>query len=302
MTQNKNSQTEVKNQKERPLEKWAKKIDWQRRIKAVCKPCWEIKYCPYGVLIEDFPLHTDTSKSCRIYGHDCPVFYVAEPFTETKSLRNISRKIPMVTRFRVLKRENQICSACGQSIRDGEYEFDHIIPWSKGGSSDEHNVTLLCEECNRKKGKQFEDRHLVTSISEHQASPIKVSMISFLLDYVSFAHRIFNEKGRVLEAADVCKQRGGTEIDEFDQGVTDVIADINRLFRANDSGPIKQKTFHAIQYRWGFSDSKIHKILETANKYAVSTDELLFAEQWLINLLGWRLELTETNKKKWLSL
>ena len=22
----------------------------------VCKPCWEIKYCPYGPLVEDFPL------------------------------------------------------------------------------------------------------------------------------------------------------------------------------------------------------------------------------------------------------
>ena len=22
----------------------------------VCKPCWELKYCPYGPLVEDFPL------------------------------------------------------------------------------------------------------------------------------------------------------------------------------------------------------------------------------------------------------
>lgn len=22
----------------------------------VCKPCWELKYCPYGVLVEEFPL------------------------------------------------------------------------------------------------------------------------------------------------------------------------------------------------------------------------------------------------------
>jgi hypothetical protein len=21
-----------------------------------CKPCWELKYCPYGPLVEDFPL------------------------------------------------------------------------------------------------------------------------------------------------------------------------------------------------------------------------------------------------------
>ena len=22
----------------------------------ICKPCWELKYCPYGPLVEDFPL------------------------------------------------------------------------------------------------------------------------------------------------------------------------------------------------------------------------------------------------------
>jgi len=25
-------------------------------LKSVCKPCWELKYCPYGPLVEDFPL------------------------------------------------------------------------------------------------------------------------------------------------------------------------------------------------------------------------------------------------------
>jgi len=29
--------------------------DWATRTKNVCKPCWELKYCPYGYLIEQFP-------------------------------------------------------------------------------------------------------------------------------------------------------------------------------------------------------------------------------------------------------
>jgi hypothetical protein len=30
--------------------------DWRERKRRVCKPCWEIKYCPYGPLVEQSPL------------------------------------------------------------------------------------------------------------------------------------------------------------------------------------------------------------------------------------------------------
>src|SRR5438309_2343790 len=33
---------------------------WFRRTREVCKPCWELKYCPYGPLVEDFPLPPPT--------------------------------------------------------------------------------------------------------------------------------------------------------------------------------------------------------------------------------------------------
>src|SRR5204863_5005937 len=105
--------------------------EWNRRTKNVCKPCWELKYCPYGPLVEMFPIlpptredaidhneflkkqladgaydkqrtkmftkqvrdfdpknyptkHNpkDLEKSCSVFGHICPVFFVNEPFTE----------------------------------------------------------------------------------------------------------------------------------------------------------------------------------------------------------------------------
>ena len=136
-----------------PIQVWGEKINWRQRVKAVCKPCWELKYCPYGPLVELFPAkEMQDDKSCRIFGHDCPVFYTAEPLTETKELRNISRSIPRTVQFRVLKRDNQICSNCGKSVLDKDVEFDHIIPVIAGGSSTERNVQLLCESCNRSKG------------------------------------------------------------------------------------------------------------------------------------------------------
>jgi len=29
---------------------------WKRASQRACKPCWELKYCPYGPLVEQFPL------------------------------------------------------------------------------------------------------------------------------------------------------------------------------------------------------------------------------------------------------
>lgn len=29
---------------------------WKAASTRVCKPCWELKYCPYGPIVEDFPL------------------------------------------------------------------------------------------------------------------------------------------------------------------------------------------------------------------------------------------------------
>lgn len=104
------------------------------------KPCGVLLWCPYGPLVEDFPLHPDASKyaeehgkfvrwdpasqgrrpdgsqfsgcwvecgptdegampdidfgfehvdepwACTIFGHDCPAFYVAEPFVDPEAI------------------------------------------------------------------------------------------------------------------------------------------------------------------------------------------------------------------------
>lgn len=47
----------------------------------VDKPCHKLHYCPYGPLVEDFPLEYG-DQSCDVFGHDCPVFYVAEGFVD----------------------------------------------------------------------------------------------------------------------------------------------------------------------------------------------------------------------------
>jgi hypothetical protein len=173
---------------------------WTKRTESVCKPCWELKYCPYGSLVEDFPLpppckqealeHNEFLKeqlaknaydeerrklieemvntfnpndypervdenelymSCLIFGHLCPVFFVNEPFTETSDVRRIGRYIPPKMKMKIARRDNYTCQICGKNLKDDDLEFDHLIPISLGGSSEEHNIRLVCFECNRKK-------------------------------------------------------------------------------------------------------------------------------------------------------
>ena len=183
--------------------------DWEKRTKNICKPCWELKYCPYGPLVEDFPLlpptrseaiehneflkeqlakkaydpqrtkifkkevanfnpkeypekHNpkDIEKSCSVFGHLCPVFFANEPFTETREKRKTGRNIPRPIMLRVVRRDNNQCQLCGRVLRDDEIEFDHIIPISKGGSTEEHNLRVTCIDCNRSR-KNKKDKQLL---------------------------------------------------------------------------------------------------------------------------------------------
>jgi 5-methylcytosine-specific restriction endonuclease McrA len=180
--------------------------DWESRTERTCKPCWEIKYCPYGPLVEEFPLlpvtldvalpHHEYLKkclaenilgdgrpldedrkayfqqsvstfnpedypteipqilkdaACRVFGHVCPVFFVAEPLTETKKRRTQSRYLTHEVMLKVVRRDGQICQICHQPVPDDQVEFDHIIPFSKGGPTTADNLRLVHEACNGEK-------------------------------------------------------------------------------------------------------------------------------------------------------
>jgi hypothetical protein len=93
---------------------------------------------------------------CNIFGHICPVFFAAEAITETSTERRRGRYIPFEVKMRVVRRDNYTCQHCGKHLLDDEVEFDHKIPISKGGSSEEHNVRLTCFDCNRDKSNKIE--------------------------------------------------------------------------------------------------------------------------------------------------
>ena len=66
----------------------------------------------------------------------------------TPSKQKRSRTISQATKDKVWNRDGGKCVQCGSNEK---LEFDHIIPFSKGGSNTYRNIQLLCEECNRSK-------------------------------------------------------------------------------------------------------------------------------------------------------
>jgi len=63
-------------------------------------------------------------------------------------LQGKTRFIPKKVKEEVLARDNWQCVMCGK--KEG-LQFDHIIPYSKGGSNTSENLQILCASCNRKK-------------------------------------------------------------------------------------------------------------------------------------------------------
>jgi 5-methylcytosine-specific restriction endonuclease McrA len=58
--------------------------------------------------------------------------------------------IPRSVRNAAWIRDQGRCVECGSKDK---LEFDHIIPVAVGGGNTERNIQLLCESCNRRKGK-----------------------------------------------------------------------------------------------------------------------------------------------------
>lgn len=63
----------------------------------------------------------------------------------------VSRHIPEAVKRAVWNRDGGQCVLCGAFGRGACLEFDHIIPFSRGGSNSESNLRILCRPCNSDK-------------------------------------------------------------------------------------------------------------------------------------------------------
>lgn len=95
--------------------------------------------------------------------NDLEESHIDEPKRETNTKetkrRRTSRNISERMRFRILVRDGFTCQSCGASplkSRGVELHVDHIIPWSKGGETEDENLETKCSKCNLGKGNAFD--------------------------------------------------------------------------------------------------------------------------------------------------
>ncbi|MFM5507348.1 HNH endonuclease [Aeromonas veronii] len=60
--------------------------------------------------------------------------------------------MPRAAQREVWQRDGGKCVECSSNAK---LCFDHIVPFSKGGSNSVRNLQLLCERCNLSKGNRL---------------------------------------------------------------------------------------------------------------------------------------------------
>ncbi|HYD50713.1 MAG TPA: HNH endonuclease [Terriglobales bacterium] len=81
-----------------------------------------------------------------------------EQVSNFEAIENVSsdlrsrRAIPDDVKILVWSRDGGTCVRCSSST---ELHFDHIIPFSRGGSDTAENIQLLCRSCNLAKGSRL---------------------------------------------------------------------------------------------------------------------------------------------------
>lgn len=115
-----------------------------------CTQKWPYDACPGNVFLgnDDNPLDF-----YRVVGAELTVELMCRRCAQKRKLLDgesaeRSRRISQRVKDEVWRRDGGQCVQC-ESRKNIEY--DHIIPFSKGGSNTARNVQILCESCNRKK-------------------------------------------------------------------------------------------------------------------------------------------------------
>lgn len=69
----------------------------------------------------------------------------------------VNRRFSQRQALLVLIRDQWTCQLCGERLTRATAQIDHVIPWSRGGSTSVLNAQALCQRCNLSKGSSLHE-------------------------------------------------------------------------------------------------------------------------------------------------
>jgi len=91
--------------------------------------------------IRNLMMDDDVTNQKGIYG------YVLTRDEKYLNIRGFSER----QKHSVYEKQQGICIKCEKHFEFEQMQGDHIIPWSKGGKTNDENCQMLCQRCNGQK-------------------------------------------------------------------------------------------------------------------------------------------------------
>jgi 5-methylcytosine-specific restriction endonuclease McrA len=80
-----------------------------------------------------------------------------------------------LSRKNILLRDHYTCQYCGKVFNPSDLTLDHVIPKSRGGSSNWDNLVACCKRCNNRKGNAMPEEAGMKLIKRPQSFSLHVN-------------------------------------------------------------------------------------------------------------------------------
>ena len=137
----------------------------QPRVRDIAKPMskysadtYKVRFGTWNNALQRFVEYINTDADADELNDEAETISSKEELQQVRAKKRTKRHISDRMRFRILSRDGFTCQSCGASPikqRGVELHVDHVIPWSKGGETEESNLKTKCAQCNLGKGNAF---------------------------------------------------------------------------------------------------------------------------------------------------